>query len=872
MDGMPHHHADAPQLRTLLLTDLCDSTGMVERLGDGAAAQLFRDHDRLVLELQQRWRGRLIDRSDGLLLLFERPLDGLGFALDYRRGLEALGQAHHIAPPLMARAGLHVGEVLVWRNSEEAVNAGAKPVEVEGLAKPFAARLMHLARPGQILLSSVAEPLVRRAARELGERGDALQWRPHGRWHFKGLPDVQEVHEVGEPGLAPLRMPYGDAKARRDLPLWRRPAALAAEAMLVAGVGLGIWFMTRPDPAIAFSERDWVVVGDLRNLTGQTVLDDSLEQAFRISLEQSRYVNVLSDLKVRDTLARMERDPEKTPLDRAVGSEVAQRDGARLLILPVVAEVGGRVRFSAEVVDPRTRRTLAVESADGSGLQSMLASIDEVTAALRDTVGETLASIQRNSAPLPDVTTSNLDALRAYALGQQAFARSQFRLARDMYARAVELDPRFALAHLGLVRANRAEVDMAAALPHLEKARQLRAHLPPRDQLYLDAWLAEVHAPREVPDRWRQMALLYPDYFPASANVGYALFSRNAYSEALDYATRAASSKNEFSALSWQLVGLLKLGLEDTAGAEQAFRTSLDGGAQSARVGLAVSQAALRRFDEAGRSWPVDPAQADRRFERISMLVDQGLWPEAEKQAAAIRTAVGVDSTLGRVALLPIAVTAWTNGRADKAVATLQSLVDQSLAIVEDRETTPADGMEAAYTSIVAALLAQRLGDAQTASRVVRVLERTGRYLGEPPVNGVFVALRAEQLRAAGKPDRAISLLEGALDGNEPIQLRVSLMEAYAAAGRREQALAQARWLAQSRGRAYAEIGAAWSLQPLNVYDSTLARLRAAELLAARGDREEAQAELRRFDSAWNPPSWPPQLRVRRDAVLATFN
>ena len=123
MDGMPHPDAEALQLRTLLLTDLCDSTGLVEKLGDSAAAQLFRDHDRLVLELQQRWRGRLIDRSDGLLLLFERPLDGLGFALDYRRSLEALGQAHRIEPPLMARAGLHVGEVLVWRNSDEAVSA-----------------------------------------------------------------------------------------------------------------------------------------------------------------------------------------------------------------------------------------------------------------------------------------------------------------------------------------------------------------------------------------------------------------------------------------------------------------------------------------------------------------------------------------------------------------------------------------------------------------------------------------------------------------------------------------------------------------------------------------------------------------------------
>ena len=102
---------DTPQVRTLLLTDLVDSTSLVERLGDGKAAELFRAHDRIVLDLQQRWRGRLIDRSDGLLLLFERPIDGLGFALDYVRGLRDLGREHR--QPLQARAGLHVGLLVV---------------------------------------------------------------------------------------------------------------------------------------------------------------------------------------------------------------------------------------------------------------------------------------------------------------------------------------------------------------------------------------------------------------------------------------------------------------------------------------------------------------------------------------------------------------------------------------------------------------------------------------------------------------------------------------------------------------------------------------------------------------------------------------
>ncbi|WP_417892851.1 putative peptide modification system cyclase [Xanthomonas theicola] len=497
MNDAHQFQPEVPQLRTLLLTDLCDSMALVERLGDASAAELFKLHDALVLELQQRWRGRLIDRSDGLLLLFERPIDGLGFALDYSRGLRALGTQRMLE--LKVRAGLHVGEVLTWRNSDAAVQVGAKPLEVEGLAKPTAARLMTLARPGQLLLSAVAESLTHRAARELGERGERLLWESHGRWRFKGVPTAQEIYEVGEIGHTPLRAPKSTPKAWRDSPLWRRPVALAAEAALIVAMVVGGWFVTRPQPAIAFAERDWVVVGDLRNLTGETVLDDSLQQAFRISLEQSRYVNLLSDIKTRDALLRMRRNPQAL-LDRAVASEIAIRDGARAVILPTVSEVGGRVRVSAEVIDPQTQTTVYAESADGYGIHSVLGSIDKVTAGLRGKLGEAFASIERNSAPLPHVTTKDLDALRSYALGQNAYDRSEYGKAQAFYAHAVELDPSFALAYIGQLRARNAVNDLKGGEQYLRKALQLRSNLAPRDRMYLDAWAAEMDAPSR---RWR---------------------------------------------------------------------------------------------------------------------------------------------------------------------------------------------------------------------------------------------------------------------------------------------------------------------------------------------------------------------------------
>ncbi len=106
-------------------------------------------------------------------------------------------------------------------------------------------------------------------------------------------------------------MPRATAKARRDLPLWRQPLVLAAEGLVLTVAVLGGWLLLRSEPAIAFAERDWVVLGDVDNLTGDPIFDDSMRHAIRIALEQSRYVNVLSEGKIRESLemARLGRYP-----------------------------------------------------------------------------------------------------------------------------------------------------------------------------------------------------------------------------------------------------------------------------------------------------------------------------------------------------------------------------------------------------------------------------------------------------------------------------------------------------------------------------------------------------------------------------------
>ena len=794
------HPAGTPQLRTLLVTDLCESTSLVERLGDTPASELFRAHDRLVLKLQQQWRGRLIDRSDGLLLLFERPIDGLGFALDYHRGLAEIGIARKLK--LHARAGLHVGEVLTWRNSDEAVRVGAKPLEVEGLAKPIAARLMTMARPGQILLSAVAEPLAHRAARELGERGQQLLWKSHGRWRFKGVPSVQEVYEVGEPGVAPLRAPPNSPKAWRDLPLWRRPAALAAEVALVLGIGIAAWFLTRPQPAIAFGERDWVVVGDLRNLTGDARFDDALAMALRLGLEQSRHVNVLPDAKVFDTLKQMGRDPAATDVDRGIGTEVALRDGARALLLPTLAEVGGQLRVSIEVIDPHTQATVFTESAAGKGADSVVSSVGEASELLRRRLGEALASVQAGSAPLEKVTTSSLDALRAFTLGQQAYARQQLPEAEQHFKQALAVDPGFSMARIGLARVAFSRTDVPTALQHMQVALKDPGRLSDRERLYAAASLSMYRWDRDFLEQWLALARLYPDFHVAAFNAANGLRYANRFAEMREFSDRASVSVAVTRPVALHYRGVAELALGRTDDAQRSFAQSSASGFPPLFIEPSLLEAARRRFDAADRvlqSMVQGPPQAlvEKRVAAMTFAADGGQWAEAAALAEQLRISLPVPGEAfdwaARASVLAVQRRTASPARLRDGTRHLIAQAGTALpgSVGRSREAVACAALYAGY-------LAADSGDRRTAERA-RALVAPLIASAPQPVLANLSAIVAARL-ALQDGDRAAALaLLGPFQGPSALALTDAVL-AEARSGRAATPLSPA-----ARARAYGE-------------------------------------------------------------------
>jgi predicted ATPase/class 3 adenylate cyclase len=198
--------------RALLLTDVVDSTRLSETIGDAAMAALWTAHDRLARDLLPHWRGREIDKTDGMLLMFDEVADAVHYAAAYHAALAQLPHA------IAARAGVHIGPVTLRENSADDVALGAKPLEVDGLAKPTVARIMGVALGGQTLLSADAQAALAGTALQGG-----LQLSSHGHWALKGLSEPIELFEAGGEHCAFTTPPDGE-KAHRVVRLgdqWR---------------------------------------------------------------------------------------------------------------------------------------------------------------------------------------------------------------------------------------------------------------------------------------------------------------------------------------------------------------------------------------------------------------------------------------------------------------------------------------------------------------------------------------------------------------------------------------------------------------------------------------------------------------------------
>jgi tetratricopeptide (TPR) repeat protein len=258
---------------------------------------------------------------------------------------------------------------------------------------------------------------------------------------------------------------------------------VAAAAVLVA-VGVAGTFYFRSKQAHALTEKDTVVLADFANTTGDSVFDGTLKQALAVDLEQSPFLQVIPPARVQQTLAFMGRQPTDR-LTTDVARDLCQRVGSKAMLSGSIANLGSQYVVTLNAINCQTGDSLAQEQAQAGSKEQVLTALGGAAAKLRGRLGESLASIQKFDTPIDQVTTSSLEALKAFAMGNAEFEQSKEMDSLKFYRRAVELDPTFAwvYARMGVIYANAGERDKA--IEATRRAYELRDRVSEREKLYI---------------------------------------------------------------------------------------------------------------------------------------------------------------------------------------------------------------------------------------------------------------------------------------------------------------------------------------------------------------------------------------------------
>jgi len=176
---------------------------------------------------------------------------------------------------------------------------------------------------------------------------------------------------------------------------------LAAVVLLLAGAGVAI-LQHRRMPVL--TEKDSILITGLSNRTGDPVFDGTLKAALEVSLEQSPYLNVVSDRKVRETLKLMAKSPD-APLTDEMGREICLRDGIKVMLGGSIATLGSRYVITLKAANATSGDTLVEELVEADSKEQVLSALGKAGRELRGKLGESLSSLQKFDVPLQEATT-----------------------------------------------------------------------------------------------------------------------------------------------------------------------------------------------------------------------------------------------------------------------------------------------------------------------------------------------------------------------------------------------------------------------------------------------------------------------------------
>jgi len=321
-----------------------------------------------------------------------------------------------------------------------------------------------------------------------------------------------------------------EAPAVRVPRLWKIAVPVLLVALLVAG---GLYYRSRQSQRL--TEKDTIVLGDFANSTADAIFDDTLKTGLSISLRQSPFLNLLPDGQVAKTLKLMIR-PAGTKLTPEVTRELCQRAGCKAYIAGSIDSLGSAYVLALKAVNCRSGDTLAEQQLTAASKEGVLEALGKAASKLRGELGESLATVQKFDVPLPQATTSSLEALQAYSLGIKGGNEKGPVAALPYLERAITLDPTFAVGYSGVGNSYLNLGAMGRASEYITKAFQLREHASERESLGIAAGYYQyvIGDLDKSAQTYREQIESYPRTVSAYANLGIVFAKQGQYEKAVD--------------------------------------------------------------------------------------------------------------------------------------------------------------------------------------------------------------------------------------------------------------------------------------------------------------------------------------------------
>lgn len=316
-----------------------------------------------------------------------------------------------------------------------------------------------------------------------------------------------------------------------------RTKLLLAGLLLVLLVAGGFWYSGN---GAKLSDKDILLVGDFENSTGDAVFDGSLREALSIGLGQSPLLNLVSAEKVAEAL-HAQSLPANTWVNRELAPKLCWRVGATVFLTGAIAKDGDTYALRLNTFQCESSKEISMAKSEARGKSQVVHALGEVAAKLRVQLGENPDSVRKFNLPLERATSSSVDAIKSFAEGRRLSREKGSLEAVPALKKAIELDPKFALARSNLAVSYYNLNQNALAADSIRQAFELADRQTVRDRLhittlYYDLGTGDV---QKAIQSYKQWVELYPREDIAKGNLASEYFLVGDYEQAAQFASQA---------------------------------------------------------------------------------------------------------------------------------------------------------------------------------------------------------------------------------------------------------------------------------------------------------------------------------------------